>query len=53
MFLAMDLFTRAPTRDRALPRSKRQAVLWEAPTFFIAGATLLLVVVLVVRGIIP
>lgn len=53
VILAMDLFTRAFTRDGSLPRSKRQAVWWEAPTFLIGGATLLFGVYFVVRSILP
>jgi hypothetical protein len=53
VILAMDLFTRALTRDRALPRSKRQALLSEAPTFLIAGVTLLVGVFLAVSAAAP
>lgn len=53
VILAMDLYSRALTRDRALPRSKRQAVLWEAPTFVFGGATLLIGVFLALGALIP
>ena len=51
VILAMDLYTRAFTRDRALPRSKRQALLWEAPTFLIGSATLVSGVYFVIASI--
>jgi hypothetical protein len=53
VILAMDLFTRTLTRDRALPRSKRQALLWEAPTFVFGGALLLLGVFLAIGALTP
>jgi cytochrome bd-type quinol oxidase subunit 2 len=38
VLLAMDLFVRAAVRDDAYPRSKRQAALWEAPSFLLGAA---------------
>jgi hypothetical protein len=44
--LLSDLFVRQFFRDRSMPRSRREAILWEAPSLFIAGCVVVAVVLI-------
>jgi len=44
--LLSDLFVRQLVRDRTMPRSRREAILWEAPSLFISGCAVVAVVLI-------
>jgi hypothetical protein len=46
----MDLFTRTLFRDRAMPRSRSEALLWEAPLLLLNLAVMALGLILVAVG---
>jgi hypothetical protein len=48
--LAADLFIRFLFRDRAMPRSRREALLWEAPSLLLNLAVMVAGLILVAFG---